>query len=66
MTKSKEEEGIFEARMRLAVEKAKLVLRKKEPKSLHLRPPRSSESHSHTELSWLTGKVSLTSYGLWH
>ena len=42
MTKSKEEEGIFEARMRLDVEKVKLVLRKKEPKSLHLRPPCSS------------------------
>lgn len=49
MTKSKDEEGIFEARMRLAVDKAKLALRKKEPKSLHLvvlaldlRPPRSS------------------------
>lgn len=52
------------------MDKAKLALREKEPKSLHLvvlaldlRPPHSSWSH--TELSWLTGKASLTSYGLW-
>lgn len=53
------------------MDKAKLVLKKKEQKSfypvvlaLDLRPPCSSESH--TELSWLTRKASLTSYGLWH